>query len=411
MIVFQILRWLLLITEILIAAPILYLCLLSLSAILETRRRKARQSSSAAVAADHYCSIAILIPSHDEELIINTLLKSLASLDYPVDRYLVCVVADNCTDRTAELARAFDGVRVYERFDQNKRGKGYALNWVMQELEGEETPFEAYVVLDADSVVEPTFLRSLNRELEGGAQALQASNSVLNTTESPSTALRWIALSLMNHVRPLGRNGLGASSTLTGNGMCLRRSLLLRYPWQAFSTGEDYQYYLTLVGNGERVRYVPEALVRSQMPVRFDQMRTQDIRWEATDDSQSARRRVPTLLRAGLKSRDFVRIEAAIEVLVPPLSFLVGACVLFLVASLLLRSVSGLWGSLFLIAGLLGYIGTAFYLLCPPLSVYRAFLYAPGFIFWKLWVYLVLRRNPRYTGEWVRTDRTPHEVI
>ncbi|HET8911906.1 MAG TPA: glycosyltransferase family 2 protein, partial [Ktedonobacteraceae bacterium] len=409
--VFQILRWLLLAAEIVIAVPIFYLCLLSLSAAWETCRRSSRQRRLSAEVADRYYRIAILIPAHNEELIINTLLKSLAALDYPVDRYLVCLVADNCTDQTAELARAFKGVRVYERFDQTNRGKGYALNWIIQELEGEKTPYEAYVVLDADSVVEPAFLHLLNRELATGAQALQASNTVLNTTDSPSTALRWIALSLMNHVRPLGRNGLGASSTLTGNGMCLRRSLLLRYPWQAFSTGEDYQYYLTLVENGERVRYVPEAVVRSQMPIRFDQMRTQDIRWEATDDSQSARQRVPTLLRAGLKARDFVRLEAAMEVLVPPLSFLVVACSLLLVASFVLWSALNLWISLVLIVGLLAYIGSAFYLLRPPLAVYRAILYAPGFVVWKLWVYLVLRRNPRYTGAWVRTERTPHEVV
>ena len=120
---------------------------------------------------------------------------------------------------------------------------------------------------------------------------------MLNVSESPSTALRLIALTLINHVRPLGRNGLGASSTLTGNGMCLSRALLMRYPWQAFSIAEDYQYYLTLVQHGERVRYVPEAIVRSQMPTTFAQMRTQDIRWESSERSQSTWRIALRLLR------------------------------------------------------------------------------------------------------------------
>src|SRR5204863_4035203 len=140
-----------------------------------------------------------------------------------------------------------------------------ALNWLWQKLEEDTLIHDAYIILDADSVVVPTFLQSMAKELARGGRALQACNTVLNVTASPSTALRWVALTLVNHVRSLGRNGLGASSTLNGNGMCLSRALLMDYPWQSSSLSEDYQYYLTLIEHGERVRYVPEAVVRSQM--------------------------------------------------------------------------------------------------------------------------------------------------
>lgn len=406
MAIFLLLRWLLFVVEIWMAGPILYLCIVSVSAILSTKKRKAEYGRHSSASVFSNFSFAILVPAHDEEVIISTLLDSLALLAYPKERYRIYVVADNCTDRTAELACAYAGVHVYERFDQTRRGKGYALQWLLLKLEEDQLIYDAYVILDADSVVVPTFLQSMARELASGAQALQASNSVLNTTASPATALRWLALSLMNHVRPLGRNGLGASSTLTGNGMCLRRTLLQRCPWQAFSLGEDYQYYLTLIESGERVRYVPDAVVRSHMPTRFDQMRTQDIRWEASSGNQAAWRSAPKLLSAGLRFHDFVRIEAALEVLVPPLSSLVSGCLLLLIVSLLLWSSVDLIFILLLIAGLLFYIGTAFYLLHPPLRVYRAFVYAPGFMIWKLWVYFVLRRSARYTSEWIRTDRT-----
>src|SRR5205823_6774152 len=129
-------------------------------------------------------------------------------------------------------------------------------------------------------------------------------------SDSASTALRWVALTLVNHVRPLGRNGLGSSSTLTGNGMCLSRDLLLRYRWQAYSLSEDYQYYLTLVEHGERVRYVPDAVVLSHMPTTFSQMRTQDIRWEASDGSQKTWSVALRLLCAGLNNRYFASLEA-----------------------------------------------------------------------------------------------------
>jgi cellulose synthase/poly-beta-1,6-N-acetylglucosamine synthase-like glycosyltransferase len=263
----------------------------------------------------------------------------------------------------------------------------------------------AYVILDADSVVEPTFLQSMARELAQGAQALQASNTVLNVAESPASALRWVALTLMNHVRPLGRNGLGCSSTLTGNGMCLSHEILQRYPWQAFGVVEDYQYYLTLVQHGECVSYVPEAIVRSQMPVTFKQMRTQDVRWESGGLQQSEWKIAWQLLREGLRYRSLVRLEAIAELLTPPLSLLVASCLLIFIASLLLWSPVEILVGLLLVAGIAFYVGTALYLLHAPRAVYKALLYAPGFVLWKLWIFFVLRRSRKRTREWVRTAR------
>lgn len=425
--VLQLLRWILLGAELSLAAPILYLCILSISAIRATVVRRsvslpapwwrfgllhrARPRTATVVRRDVrlpapcWPSFAILLPAHNEEIMLSTLLQSLSQLIYPHDHYTVCVVADNCTDSTAALAHATGGVRVYERFNETERGKGYALNWLLQQLEEDQLIYDAYIILDADSVVVPTFLQSMQRELAKGAQALQACNTVLNTSASPSTALRWIALTLINHVRPLGRNALGASSTLTGNGMCLSRALLTQYPWQAFSVAEDYQYYLMLIQQGERVCYVPDAIVRSHMPTTFAQMRTQDLRWEAANTGQTKWHIVLGLLRAGLLCRDYVRLEAIAELLTPPLSFLVGSCLLTCIAALVLGALPSFLLSLLLISGLTCYIGTALHLLRPPRSIYRAFLHAPGFMLWKLWVYFVLRKNKKHTTEWVRTSR------
>ncbi len=396
------LRWILLAVEICIALPIVYLCILSISALITTQKRKRQQRKI--VQATAQTNFAILIPAHNEEMILSKLLESLAQLDYPRELYTTYVIADNCTDTTASLARQFDGVQAYERFNDKERGKGYALNWIWQQLANKQ--HDAYVVLDADSVVVPTFLTAMDRELAQGALALQACNTVLNITESPSTVLRWIALTLMNHVRPLGRNGIGSTSTLTGNGMCLSRTILERYPWQAFGIAEDYQYYLTIVQNGERVRYVPEAVVRSQMPVTFAQMRTQDVRWEAAAPQQSLWHTALQLLKAGLSTRSFVRIEAMLELLTPPLSFMVASCSLAFIAALLLWSPLEIGLGVALLGGLVGYIATALYLLRAPKAVYKALLHAPGFVLWKLWVYFVLSRSRKHTGEWVRTART-----
>lgn len=403
MLAIHIIHWLFLCVEVGMALPILYLSLLSVSAIRQTKKQKNRDVSSLPTEQTNF---AILIPAHNEESILATLLASLEALSYPKDHYSVYVVADNCTDTTASLARASDGIQVYERFDQEKRGKGYALSWVLQRLEEDHRIHDAYIILDADSVVIPTFLQSLDRELQKGAKALQACNTVLNSTESASTALRWLALTLVNHVRPLGRNGLGASSTLTGNGMCLRREILQRYPWQAFALAEDYQYYLNLVENGERVRYVPDAIVRSHMPTTFAQMRTQDVRWESSGADHRVEQIALRLIKASLKARDFGRLEAVAELFTPPLSLLVSSCLLIFVVALVLQFLPGLLLSFLLLAGLITYIGTAFYLLRPPRAVYVALAHAPFFMIWKLWVYFVLGRSKKHTSEWIRTSRS-----
>lgn len=402
MLVLQLLREFTLAMELCIAGPILYLCILSFSAIRTTKKRNTATSNTSSQLVSPHFHFAILIPAHNEEVLLDIMLENLSMLAYPKELYTVYVVADNCTDRTAELARALGWVHVYERFDETKRGKGYALSWILQKL---EENYDAYVILDADSVVEPDFLGAMARELAQGAQAMQAYNTVLNITESPSTALRWIALALINHVRPLGRNGLGGSSTLTGNGMCLSRTLLTRYPWQAFGITEDYQYYLTIVQHGVRVRYVPDAVVRSHMPTKFVQMRTQDIRWEGAKLDQTKWQIASRLLSEGLHHRDFVRIEAVAELLTPPLSVLAGCWLLTLITSLVLQSLLDLSFSFMLVAGLICYVGTSLYLLRPPRAVYMALLYAPRFMVWKLWVYFVLRRRKKHTGEWVPTNR------
>jgi len=404
-VILQFLRWLLLTVEMLFAYPVVYLCVVSFSALL-TKRKRVSQANQDDLRAVTQTTFALLIPAHNEEVILSTLLKSLSQLTYPKERYKVYVIADNCTDKTAELARPFEGVQVYERFNKEKRGKGYALNWIWQQLDESQQVYDAYVVLDADSVVIPTFLQAMDKELLRGAKVLQACNTVLNVIESPSTALRWVALTLMNHIRPLGRNGLGCSATLTGNGMCFSHDILQRYPWRAFGVAEDYQYYLTLVEHGERVSYVPEAIVRSPMPATFKQMRTQDVRWEASASQQSKWHIALQLLRTGLRTRSIVRLEAIAELLTPPLSLLVASCLLIFTASLLLWSPLEILLSLLLVFGIACYIATALYLLRAPVAVYKALLYAPGFVLWKLWIIFVIR-NCKPVKEWVRTVRTP----
>jgi len=404
----QTLRWLLLAVEIALAVPVAYLVVVTTAALLAAHRPARMPHAAeplAGVAPARLPRIAVLVPAHDEELLIGRLLESLARLTYPRARRDVYVVADNCADRTAEIVRATGWANVYERHDTARRGKGYALQDLLRHLEAAGNIYDAYVIVDADAVVDVRYLDHLAAAILRGARALQGQNTVLNTLDAPSTVLRWLALTLMNHVRPLGRNGLGASATLTGNGMCLTRDLLLAHPWQAHGATEDYQYYLTLVMAGERVRYVPEAVVRSEMPITFAQMRTQDVRWESRAPEQRRAGAAWALLAGALRHRDPVRLDALLELIVPPLSPLVAAVLACAVAGALLRAPLTFAGGALLCASVAYYVGSALYLLRPPPAAYRALLHAPRFIAWKLWVLLALRRKHSRSGAWVRTTR------
>lgn len=404
MTVLSVLRGLLLAAEIAVALPIVYLAEIAGAALIAQARRRRRMFAP----QTNPPTFAFLIPAHDEEALIGTLLASLRQQRYPDSHYTVCVVADNCHDATAAIAEAAGAV-VFERHDVTRRGKGYALSWLLGELERRGERFDAYVVIDADSVVAPDFLAALAGELARGARACQAQNTVLNTTESPSTSLRWLALTLMNHVRSLGRNAIGGSSNLSGNGMCLSRALLERFPWQAFGLSEDYQYYLNLVAAGERVCYVPEAVVRSHMPASFEQLRTQDVRWESGSPDASAWRMTLRLVRAGLRRRSIAPLDAAAELLVPPLSMLLAALLVVLIGAAVIGTTGERVFGAALLAGFALYVGSAFVMLRPGWATYRALLYAPGYMAWKLWVQLVLSHGKRHTAEWVRTIR-PDEV-
>jgi cellulose synthase/poly-beta-1,6-N-acetylglucosamine synthase-like glycosyltransferase len=395
----QMVRWLLPLVEVALALPVIYLCALSVGALTHTLRRR-----TIAKEEGLHHRFAILIPAHNESAVITKLLDSLLSLEYPATYYSIHVVADNCTDDTALLARRYTGVAVYERTECNHRGKGYALNWLFAQLGRLQASYDAYVIFDADSVVDPRFLVALNSAILAGARALQGRYTVLNPTDSTTTALRWIALALKNHVRQMGRFALGASATLTGNGMCFLKDVLDGNPWQAFSITEDDEYYLTLVRNGERIWYIPDAVVQAVMPQTFADMRSQEIRWSGA----TLRAKVQTMLglvALGIRNTDFVRFEAAIEWLLPPLSFLVGWCVLVLAASVFVGSWLGLYFGLVLAAGISCYVATAFYLLRPPRAIYWALIQAPRFMLWKMWVLFVVRPLERHAGEWIRTNR------
>jgi len=189
---------------------------------------------------DSLHQFAFLIPAHNEERLLPTLLLSLGALDYPTSRYSVHVVADNCTDLTAETAKDMKAI-IHERFDATQIGKGYALQWLLDRLLLSQVPFDAAIILDADSVVSANFLLVMNEKLNCGGRVVQAYYPALNPEHTWAVGIRAAALAAIHYLRPQGRTAIGASAGLKGNGMLFHRTILQRHRWSA-SVTEDIEY-------------------------------------------------------------------------------------------------------------------------------------------------------------------------
>lgn len=347
---------------------------------------------------------AILIPAHDEEVLLPRALRSIAELDYPHSLYDVHVVADNCTDHTAALAAAH-GAMVHERRNERLVGKGYALSWLLSRLQGGDHSYDAYVVVDADSVVSANFLQVMNRCLERGDTVIQAYYGALNRDETWSTALRYAALALFNGLRPRGRDALGLSAGLHGNGMCFRSDILDRFGWAAFALAEDAEFHLTLIEAGLNVSYSPEATVLAEMPVTLSQAKSQNLRWER-GRLQMVRDRARHLLWTGIRQGNVRQLDAVTEQLIPPLSVLSGGTVMALLLTTLARVRGPRRLAMAVLLGQVGYVMTGLLLVRAEPRIYLSLLRAPLWMVWKLWVYLSAASRIG-DSEWIRTTRLP----
>ncbi len=375
--------------------------------------------------AVHLRNFCLLIPAHDEELLLADVLDKLRGLQYPERQRRVVVIADNCSDRTAEVARAH-GAEVLERRAPDRRGKGYALEWAIRKLlaeenragerasgrAGEASPaFDAVVVLDADSELCEEFLHEMNAALEAGAEVVQGRYDVLNAKEAWRTRLMACALALAHYVKPLGRTHLGLSDGLKGNGMCFSRGVLERVPWSGASITEDIDYTLRLARAGVRIAFAPGAVVRAQMPTGGRQAASQRRRWEG--GRYGLMRQAVSLLLVGLRQRHPALVDRALELLIPPLVELFTLPTLCVAGSVLWLAGSphsdaarlAVWAWCIVLAVEALYLLIGLRVARVPWAVASSLLFAPAYAAWKLALYpgMVFGRGVR---SWVRTERT-----
>lgn len=346
----------------------------------------------------------VVVPAHNEAGGIARTIASLQALDWPRDRFRILVVADNCTDATAAIARAA-GAQVLERHDDHRRGKGHALAFAF-DASRRDALADAVVVVDADTGVSPNLLEAFATRLEHGARAVQAHYGVRNPNASWRTRLITIAKGAFHIVRSRGRERLGLSCGLRGNGWCVTHGLLHQVPYSAYSLTEDLEYTLELGLSGVRVHYADEAHADGDMEAGGAAATPQRQRWELGRFAL-AKKYALRLLRAGLRRPSRLCLDLAMDLLIPPLSYLA----LSATALLAMAAAAALWQPAW-----------SFWLAWPAISILAIALYvlrgwqlsgtgprglldlaaAPVFVTWKLMAML----GPRTAG-WVRTQRHP----
>jgi len=379
---------------VLVALPLVYLLALLAAAGRARRERSPRESTS--------LRFLVLIPAHDEEAGIAGTLRSVAAVEYPASRCRIVVIADNCTDRTADVARRA-GVEVLERKDERRRGKGHALAWALARL-NPAAEADAVVVVDADCVASPNLLSALGARLGAGAEAAQVDYVVANPGDASAAALRFAAFTLMTTVRARGKDALGLSTGLFGTGMGFTTSLLERVPWRAFGLIEDFEYHLQLVASGVVVRFAREAAVRSAMPLTLLASADQQLRWEG-GKWRLVKTWTPRLVIEGFRLRDPVRLNAGLELLVPPQTLLALANLSVAVFAVGSKSRLGRRLAVFNVSSHVLFVLGGLRLARVNRSVYYALALAPALVLQKVGLYLLLSRRGA-PSQWTRTQRT-----
>ena len=220
-----------------------------------------------------------IIPAHNEEAVIGNLVESLKKQNYDKTLYDIYVIADNCTDNTAQIAEQA-GAIVYERFNNTKKTKGYALDWFLQQKIEENADYDAFFVFDADNIVDSNFIKNMNKKLCQGEEVVQGYRDIKNPTDSWITAGYAIFYWTMHRFYHLARYNLGLSPLLNGTGFMVKFDVIK--PENGLKTvtlTEDIEFSLKRIIKGKRLGWATDAIVYDEQPVEFKQSWSQRSRW------------------------------------------------------------------------------------------------------------------------------------
>lgn len=281
--------------------------------------------------------LAVLIAARNESAVIGALLESLRMQNYPPELVDVYVGADNCTDDTAAVARAH-GAIVYERTDAIHIGKGYVLNFLLHCIAAAGRHYDAYVVLDADNILDPDFLREIDRVHSDGYEIVTCYRNSKNYGDN------WIsagyALWFLREARYLNgaRMTLGSSCAVSGTDFLFSDRVLRSCGgWNFFLLTEDIEFTIANVTRGVRIGYAGRAVLYDEQPTSFRQSWRQRLRWSR--GYLQVFGRYGGALFAGMLRGSFSCYDMAMNIM--PAAVLTGTSVVVNVGAAISRFVSG----------------------------------------------------------------------
>ncbi|MDR2748883.1 MAG: glycosyltransferase [Bifidobacteriaceae bacterium] len=223
----------------------------------------------------------IVISARNEETVIGNLLQCLKDQDYPDSMYDVFIVADNCTDNTAEISRKY-GATVYERFNTTQVGKGWALAYLFDKMQEDkkEKKYDAFIIFDADNTMEPDYLKQMNKCFSAGYDVVTSYRNSKNFSGnwvSSGTALWFIRESRMiNNTRMI----LGNNCHAGGTGFLFSQKVMQRNKgWKHHLMTEDLEFSIDCILHKDKIGYCGQAILYDEQPVSFRQSWRQRLRW------------------------------------------------------------------------------------------------------------------------------------
>ncbi|WP_346354229.1 glycosyltransferase family 2 protein [Azotosporobacter soli] len=260
-------------------------------------------------------SFAIIVAAHNEEQVISHLIENLQMLNYPRSLYDIFVIADNCKDKTAEIARAA-GAIVHERFNLEQRGKGFAMEWMFARLFKLQRKYDSVAIFDADNLVHPDFLLEMNSRFCKGEKVVQGYLDSKNPDDTWVSGTFAINFWVTNHIWHLAKYNLGLSSALGGTGMCISTDVLEEFGWGATCLTEDLEFSMKILVKGIPTTWAHDAIVYDEKPLTFKQSWDQRQRW-AQGHFDIAGRYLFKMIYEGIKQRDLRVLDGVFHLLQP----------------------------------------------------------------------------------------------
>ncbi len=237
------------------------------------------KDKSQPVKSDKLNKFGIVISARNEENVIGNLLESIQLQDYPSELIKIFLIADNCTDNTAEVGRKY-GATVVERNNKELIGKGYALDFLFKKLLAEKDDCDAYIVFDADNLVDKNFVKEMNINFNRGYKALTSYRNSKNYGTNWITA--GYSLWFLREAKYLNnaRMKFGTSCAISGTGFCLSREIIEKNNgWKYHLLTEDIEFSIDMAVQGEKIGYSEGSVVYDEQPETFKQSWNQRLRW------------------------------------------------------------------------------------------------------------------------------------